>query len=348
MCMCVVQIKFFFFVTMLWPNIENLGYYHGRLNRLEAEKLLAHDGQFLLRYTVQQVNNNEQKLLVLSCQHGNQHLHFIIHEIIIDGIGCRRFYFENESFTTVSDLISYHVINRIPITIESGAIIIEPIGYRLDCRMITAIRLDDSNDDQTTASVVNVLLEHDAEFLAKYLLKTNIRFIMSKCKIVGINESMCSGLELMLLPEGSQLRKDLIIRHECLKYFVITTILKQSDQSKQLELIRKWMDIANQLENSIHDHFGFGSIMFGLCFPRIQDSTMWKIFGQKHGEYIRLFENNLRFKFTNYMNNARISSSPDSCLPFIIQLCHIIECSHIVDTNLLPKLTDDKFDVSLI
>ncbi|OTF83173.1 hypothetical protein BLA29_005746, partial [Euroglyphus maynei] len=168
---------------------------------------------------------------------------------------------------------------------------------------------------------------------------------MNKCKIVGLNESICSGLELMLLPEGTQLRKDLIIRHECLKYFVITTILKQTDQSKQLELIRKWMNICDRLENGINDHFGFGSIMFGLCFPRIQNSTMWKSFGQKYPETIRLFENNLRIRFSNYLNNSRISSSSsDSCLPFIIQLCHIIECSHIVDTNLLPKFVDAEFD----
>ncbi|XP_027204229.2 breast cancer anti-estrogen resistance protein 3 homolog [Dermatophagoides pteronyssinus] len=332
---------------MLWPNVETLDYYHGRLDRLQAEKFLTHDGQFLLRYTVQRVNDNEQKLLVLSCQHRNQHLHFIIHEIITQDVGCRRFYFENKSFALVSDLISYYVINRIPITIESGAIIIEPIDCRLDCRMITAIQLNESNNNQSTStSIINVLLEHDAEFLAKQLLKSNIRFIMNKCKVAGINESICSGLELMLLPEGTQLRKDLIIRHECLKYFVITTILKQTDQSKQLELIRKWMEIAERLENSIHDHFGFGSIMFGLCFPRIQDSTMWKIFGQKYGENIRIFENSLRFRFTNYLNNSRISSSSNTCLPFIIQLCHIIEYSHIVDTNFLPKFIDAKFDQS--
>lgn len=104
--------------------------------------------------------------------------------------------------------------------------------------------------------------------------------------------------------------------------------------------MKKWIEIANKLETIIGDHFGFGSIMCGLNFHKISDSEIWNKFSNRYSEQAKFFQQSLLVKFTSHANGDN-KMYQRSILPFVIQLCHIIECCYLVDSVLLPSFNDN-------
>ncbi|CAL8137986.1 unnamed protein product [Orchesella dallaii] len=96
-------------------------WYHGNISRSESEGLLQEEGEFLVRDSTSSGRPGD---FALSCVWKGAILHFLIQkdvlqpDTIYEQLGYR---FENESFPTVSDLITYYVGNSVPISAKSGA-----------------------------------------------------------------------------------------------------------------------------------------------------------------------------------------------------------------------------------
>lgn len=191
-------------------DIRTQAYYHGQIDRKQAENLLVKDGQFLIRSRGTIVEQ-----LVLSCKQDGKHLHFIIYETNTDP---KKFLFENETFNTVSELIDYHRNNQVPITKEFGALINEPVNVSITNGLIfsseylqklylkiSAIWMEDWNDLTINNNITDLIVESNAEILARHLSECNLKFF-GLTRNINNKLSINSGLELMLLPEGTQFR----------------------------------------------------------------------------------------------------------------------------------------------
>lgn len=147
--------------------------YHGNMPRNLAEILLEEDGEFLVRDSSTFARSGDY---VLSTKWNGTVLHFLIHKVrfdkqvvyfnsksmvnlvqevlqpntIYEQLGYR---FENESFTTVQDLITYYVGNREPISHRSGAIISQPRTRVVPISRKDRINLPESLDYAEYASI---------------------------------------------------------------------------------------------------------------------------------------------------------------------------------------------------
>ena len=140
-------------------------------------------------------------------------------------------------------------------------------------------------------------------------------------------------------------RKDIIIRHECLKYFVIITILRATDLDTKVAILHKWTKIASKLKTSFGDYFGFGSVMSGLCHEKISSiKYLWREFQLLFTEDAYDFETKLKVQFLNLLK-ANEPLAANVTFPFVIQLCHLIECDYMLNAKLLPILMESDLKV---
>ena len=63
----------------------------------------------------------------------------------------------------------------------------------------------------------------------------------------GIN----SGIYLITLVEGRQLREDMMERVLCMKYFILTSILTATSKDQSVHILAKWISIAQELDSYV-------------------------------------------------------------------------------------------------
>ncbi|KAF6203742.1 hypothetical protein GE061_002076 [Apolygus lucorum] len=92
-------------------------WFHGVLPREEVVRLLTREGDFLVRETTR---NDENQTVLSVCWGG--HKHFIV-QTTAEG----QFRFEGPAFNTIQELISFQTSSQLPVTGRSGAILRTPI-----------------------------------------------------------------------------------------------------------------------------------------------------------------------------------------------------------------------------
>ncbi|XP_069823807.1 breast cancer anti-estrogen resistance protein 3 isoform X2 [Dendropsophus ebraccatus] len=115
-------------------DLRSHAWYHGRIPRQVSESLVRRDGDFLIRDSLSSPGN-----FVLTCQWKNLSQHFKINKVVIrlnEAYSRIQYQFEHESFDNVPALVRYYVGNRKPVSLQSGAIIFQPINRTVPLRCI--------------------------------------------------------------------------------------------------------------------------------------------------------------------------------------------------------------------
>ncbi|XP_062396007.1 breast cancer anti-estrogen resistance protein 3 homolog isoform X3 [Sardina pilchardus] len=115
-------------------DIRSHAWYHGEINREDAEALLERDGDFLIRNS-----NSSPHDYVLSCRWKDGPMHFKIIRVVLrpkKGYTRELFQFEDDQFDNIPALVRFHVGGRLPISHGSGAVIFHPITRTLPLRVI--------------------------------------------------------------------------------------------------------------------------------------------------------------------------------------------------------------------
>ncbi|KAG5278240.1 hypothetical protein AALO_G00096760 [Alosa alosa] len=115
-------------------DIRSHAWYHGEINREDAETLLERDGDFLIRNS-----HSSPDDYVLSCRWKDGPMHFKIIRVVLrpkKGYTRELFQFEDDQFDNVPALVRFHVGGRLPISHASGAVIFHPITRTLPLRVI--------------------------------------------------------------------------------------------------------------------------------------------------------------------------------------------------------------------
>lgn len=80
-----------------------------------------------------------------------------------------------------------------------------------------------------------------------------------------------SGLELITLPHGSQLRQDLLERHHLLALGVAVDVLGCTGTVNQRALVlHKTIQLAQALRCTAHDLYAFSAVMKALEMPQVR------------------------------------------------------------------------------
>ncbi|KAG0414935.1 hypothetical protein HPB47_007891 [Ixodes persulcatus] len=170
--------------------------------------------------------------------------------------------------------------------------------------------------------VRGVLLEGGPRVLAHHLTRVDLDLLLAE-KDRGLG--VVSGLELLTLPQGSRLRKDLLERTECLKLFVAATVLTCADEAERVELLNKWIQVAGNTKTALGNLYGFTGIMLGLAMPQISRlKTTWLTLRQRHTETALAYETKLR-PALKHMQECSNPQAPNTCLPYLLSLLLILE-----------------------
>ncbi|XP_067948561.1 SH2 domain-containing protein 3C-like [Watersipora subatra] len=110
-------------------TLKNVGWFHGKISRETAEKLVQQPGDFLVRESISQPG-----CYVLTSNHDGQSLHFVINQFPVSTSSRpteTEFGFEAARFASIPALINSHLSGGLEITAASGAKIKTPVVRRV-------------------------------------------------------------------------------------------------------------------------------------------------------------------------------------------------------------------------
>ncbi|KAL4623129.1 SH2 domain-containing protein 3C isoform X1 [Arapaima gigas] len=175
--------------------------------------------------------------------------------------------------------------------------------------------------------VKELLAEVDSRTAAQHLTKVDcmVARILDSSPEMQKTMAVDSGLELLTLPHGHQLRMDLLERFHTMSIMIAAELLGcTGSREERASLLHKIILLAAELKSSMGNMFGFAAIMRALALPQIlRLEQMWVMLRQRHTESAILYEKKLK----PYLNtiNAEGCVSPDAAFPHVVPLLLLLE-----------------------
>ncbi|XP_077399168.1 SH2 domain-containing protein 3C isoform X3 [Vanacampus margaritifer] len=159
--------------------------------------------------------------------------------------------------------------------------------------------------------VKELLAEVDARTAAKHITLVDCTI----ARILGVNADMqrmmgvSSGLELLTLPHGHQLRLDLLERFYTMSIMTAVDLLGCTGSTEErAALLHKTIQLAAELKSNLGNMFGFAAVMRALELPQISRlEQTWVTLRQRHTEGAILYEKKLK-PFLKNLNDGKESS----------------------------------------
>ncbi|XP_061657906.1 SH2 domain-containing protein 3C isoform X1 [Syngnathoides biaculeatus] len=177
--------------------------------------------------------------------------------------------------------------------------------------------------------VKELLAEVDARTTAKHITLVDCTI----ARILGVNSEMqrmmgvSSGLELLTLPHGHQLRLDLLERFYTMSIMMAVDLLGCTGSTEErAALLHKTIQLAAELKSNLGNMFGFAAVMRALELPQISRlEQTWVTLRQRHTEGAILYEKKLK-PFLKNLNDGKESSIVSSTtFPHIIPVLSLLE-----------------------
>ncbi|XP_022624162.1 SH2 domain-containing protein 3C-like isoform X1 [Seriola dumerili] len=177
--------------------------------------------------------------------------------------------------------------------------------------------------------VKELLAEVDARTAAKHITMVDC----TVARILGVSSEtqrmmgVSSGLELLTLPHGHQLRLDLLERFYTMSIMMAVDLLGCTGSTEErAALLHKTIQLAAELKSNLGNMFGFAAVMRALELPQISRlEQTWVTLRQRHTEGAILYEKKLK-PFMKNMNDGKESSVlSNTSFPHIIPVLSLLE-----------------------
>ncbi|KAM5146162.1 SH2 domain-containing protein 3C [Mantella aurantiaca] len=177
--------------------------------------------------------------------------------------------------------------------------------------------------------VKELFSEVDAKTIAKHITKTDCEV----AKILGVTKEMqrimgvSSGMELLTLPHGRQLRLDLLERFHTMSIMIAVDILGCTGSTEErAALLHKTIQLAAELKGTLGNMYSFAAVMNALEMSQISRlEQTWVTLRQRHTEGAILYEKKLK-PFLKSMNEGKESLPlSNTTFPHIIPLITLLE-----------------------
>ncbi|KAJ8384664.1 hypothetical protein AAFF_G00199960 [Aldrovandia affinis] len=169
----------------------------------------------------------------------------------------------------------------------------------------------------------------DAKTTAMHILSVDCQV----ARITGVTEEqrrlmgVGSGLELITLPHGHQLRQDLLERHHLIALGVAVDILGCTGTvGQRATVLHKVIQLAQELRHTAHDLFAFSAVMKALELPQVARLEMtWRALRRNHTDSAVAFEKMLK-PFLKSLNEGDGEVAPGPlCVPHVMPLLRVME-----------------------
>ncbi|KAL6114952.1 sh2d3c [Pungitius sinensis] len=188
--------------------------------------------------------------------------------------------------------------------------------------------------------VKELLAEVDPRTAARHITKAD-------CRVARILEvtpeaqrmmGVSSGMELLTLPHGQQLRLDLLERFHTMATTLAVDVLGCTGTTEERAgLLHKIIQIAAELKGTTGDLFGFAAVMRALELPQVSRlEQTWTALRQRHTEGAILYEKTLR-PFMKSLNDGTESCPlAGTTFPHVLPLLGLLEKSAAVGEGAEP------------
>ncbi|XP_073697729.1 breast cancer anti-estrogen resistance protein 3 homolog isoform X1 [Garra rufa] len=210
--------------------------------------------------------------------------------------------------------------------------------FRLD--EFRSLMLPDNNrplDQSVLMKVKELLTRTDGRTTALHMLSVNCQVArvtgvtVEQKRIMGVE----TGLELITLPHGGQLRQDLLERHHTLALGVAVDLLGCTGTVGQRAMVlHRIIQLAQELRNTTHDLYAFSAVMKALEMPQVMRLEMtWRALRRNHTDSAVTFEKSLK-PFMKSLNEGddTVVSGPLS-LPHMVPLLRLMEGEDSVEST---------------
>uniref|UniRef100_A0A667YME8 SH2 domain containing 3Cb n=1 Tax=Myripristis murdjan TaxID=586833 RepID=A0A667YME8_9TELE len=188
--------------------------------------------------------------------------------------------------------------------------------------------------------VKELLAEVDPKTAAKHITKADcmVARILDVSPEVQRMMGVSSGMELLTLPHGQQLRLDLLERFHTMAVMLAVHVLGCTGTTEErANLLHKTIQIAAELKSSLGNMFGFAAIMRALELPQVSRlEQTWTTLRQRHTEGAILYEKTLK-PFMKSLNDGRESCPlSNTTFPHMVPLLSLLEKSAAVGEGAEP------------
>uniref|UniRef100_A0AAQ6IDK0 Ras-GEF domain-containing protein n=1 Tax=Anabas testudineus TaxID=64144 RepID=A0AAQ6IDK0_ANATE len=179
--------------------------------------------------------------------------------------------------------------------------------------------------------VKELLAELDPRSAAKHITKADcmVARILDVTPEVQKRMGVSSGMELLTLPHGQQLRLDLLERFQTMAtMFAVDVLGCTGTNEERAGLLHKIIQIAAELKSTMGNMFGFAAVMRALELPQVARlEQTWMTLRQRHTEGAILYEKTLR-PFMKSLNEGRESCPlSNTTFPHVLPLLSLLEKS---------------------
>ncbi|XP_059197613.1 breast cancer anti-estrogen resistance protein 3 [Centropristis striata] len=173
-----------------------------------------------------------------------------------------------------------------------------------------------------------LLLGHDHHSIARHLLLADCQV----ARIVGVSPEVkgqmgvSSGLELVTLPHGRQLRLDLMERHHTMAIGVAVDILGCTGSvDERASTLNRIILVALELKDTVGDLFAFTALMKALDLPQISRlEETWTALRRSYTQTAISYEKTLK-PFYKSLYEGTACSPPVVCVPLLLPLLTLME-----------------------
>uniref|UniRef100_A0A7N6C1C4 SH2 domain containing 3Ca n=1 Tax=Anabas testudineus TaxID=64144 RepID=A0A7N6C1C4_ANATE len=188
--------------------------------------------------------------------------------------------------------------------------------------------------------VKELLAEVDARTAAKHITMVDC----TVARILGVTSEMqrmmgvSSGLELLTLPHGHQLRLDLLERFYTMSIMMAVDLLGCTGSTEErAALLHKTIQLAAELKSNMGNMFGFAAVMRALELPQISRlEQTWVTLRQRHTEGAILYEKKLKPFMKNINDGKESSVLSNTSFPHIIPVLSLLERGVALGETLEP------------
>uniref|UniRef100_G1NW79 BCAR3 adaptor protein, NSP family member n=1 Tax=Myotis lucifugus TaxID=59463 RepID=G1NW79_MYOLU len=175
---------------------------------------------------------------------------------------------------------------------------------------------------------------NDPKVIARHMLSEDCKVarILEVSEEMRRNMGVSSGLELITLPYGHQLRLDIIERHSTMAIGIAVDILgctgTLEDRAATLNRI---IQVAVELKDSMGDLYSFSAIMKALEMPQITRlEETWTALRRQHTQTAILYEKQLK-PFSKALHEGRVCRLPDNIsVPLLMPLVTLMERQAVI------------------
>uniref|UniRef100_A0A8C4XSI2 SH2 domain containing 3C n=1 Tax=Falco tinnunculus TaxID=100819 RepID=A0A8C4XSI2_FALTI len=193
--------------------------------------------------------------------------------------------------------------------------------------------------------VKELLAEVDVKTLAKHITKVDCLV----ARILGVTVEMqrlmgvSSGMELLTLPHGHQLRLDLLERFHTMSIMIAVDILGCTGSTEErAALLHKTIQLAAELKSTMGNMFSFAAVMNALEMTQIARlEQTWMVLRQRHTEGAILYEKKLK-PFLKGLNEGKEGPPlTNTTFPHIMPLVTLLERDEALTDSPEPWETTD-------